>query len=173
MKKILLFLSIMATVGITTRAKAQASCPIITNFLVVPEGAGNWHVEFNYENPTSGNKWVSVEVLCNSTQVQAPTGLNCFPAPVDGSVLFYSSAIFACPNIANMDIFIRSHTGNNCGGTVCQIQRSVAGSPLPVLFKSFDASKNNSSVSLKRVTATEVNNTGFEIQRRIGTGNWE
>jgi hypothetical protein len=46
-------------------------------------------------------------------------------------------------------------------------------SPLPVSFKVFSASRNNSTVSIKWTTASESNSLGFEIQRLIGAGNWE
>jgi len=44
---------------------------------------------------------------------------------------------------------------------------------LPVIFKSFTAKRNRSIVELKWVSATEINNNGFELQRQIGTGNWQ
>jgi hypothetical protein len=44
---------------------------------------------------------------------------------------------------------------------------------LPVTLKSFVAKRNRSTVELKWITATEINNTGFEIQRQIGTGSWQ
>jgi hypothetical protein len=46
-------------------------------------------------------------------------------------------------------------------------------SPLPVSFKLFTASRNNSAVLIKWTTASETNNLGFEIQRLIGGGNWQ
>jgi hypothetical protein len=44
---------------------------------------------------------------------------------------------------------------------------------LPVTFRSFAAKRNHSSVELKWVSATEINNSGFEVQRQIGTGSWQ
>ncbi len=46
-------------------------------------------------------------------------------------------------------------------------------SPLPVNFRSFTASRSNSAVAIKWTTASESNNLGFEIQRLIGSGNWQ
>ncbi|MCK9210112.1 MAG: T9SS type A sorting domain-containing protein [Ignavibacteriaceae bacterium] len=43
---------------------------------------------------------------------------------------------------------------------------------IPVELSSFSASVNNSAVSLQWQTATEKNNKGFEVQRKIGT-KWE
>ncbi|GEM_PF-819980 len=45
-------------------------------------------------------------------------------------------------------------------------------SALPVTLKSFTASRNRSHVTLKWETATEINNSDFELQRKIGYGNW-
>jgi type IX secretion system substrate protein len=45
--------------------------------------------------------------------------------------------------------------------------------PLPVNFKSFTATRNNSVVIVRWTTASETNNLGFEIQRLIGSGDWQ
>jgi len=45
--------------------------------------------------------------------------------------------------------------------------------PLPVSFKSFTAIRNNhSNVQLKWETATELNNSGFNIERNTGKNSW-
>jgi hypothetical protein len=46
-------------------------------------------------------------------------------------------------------------------------------SPLPVLLKSFTARRNNSIVDIRWVTATEINSSGFELQRQTGINDWE
>jgi hypothetical protein len=46
-------------------------------------------------------------------------------------------------------------------------------SPLPVSFALFTAARSNNVVSVKWTTASESNNLGFEVQRLIGTGNWQ
>ena len=45
--------------------------------------------------------------------------------------------------------------------------------PVPVELTSFTATIVDNSVNLKWTTATENNNSGFEVQRRIGNQNWE
>ena len=51
--------------------------------------------------------------------------------------------------------------------------------PLPVELTSFSASVNTNNVSINWKTATEVNNNGFEVQRKVGDqksevrGQWE
>lgn len=60
--------------------------------------------------------------------------------------------------------FIVSYNGSPCSGEE---------GTLPVSFRAFTASRNNSVVALKWTTAMESNNLGFEIQRLIGTGTWQ
>jgi hypothetical protein len=43
---------------------------------------------------------------------------------------------------------------------------------LPVIFSNFVVSRSNSIVNLKWETATEINNSGFSIERNI-SGSWE
>ena len=45
-------------------------------------------------------------------------------------------------------------------------------SPLPVDFKSFSATRNHSNVLLKWETSTELNNTGFAVERNTN-GTWQ
>jgi hypothetical protein len=59
--------------------------------------------------------------------------------------------------------FVVSYNGLPCGEQ----------GALPVTFRDFTASRNNSVVALNWITSTENNNLGFEIQRLIGNGNWE
>ena len=44
---------------------------------------------------------------------------------------------------------------------------------LPVSFRAFTASRSSSVVTLNWITAFESNNLGFEVQRLIGSGNWQ
>lgn len=63
-------------------------------------------------------------------------------------------------------------TGNNCtGGGCASTITSIGGAPLPVIFSSFNTSRNNSLVILKWETATEINNKGFFIEKSIN-GDW-
>ena len=45
--------------------------------------------------------------------------------------------------------------------------------PLPVQFTSFTALRNKENVALKWVTATELNNKGFYVERKSGNGEWQ
>jgi len=73
-------------------------------------------------------------------------------------------------NLAGHHLELSFKIAYNFGGSLvpCGSQ-----SPLPVNFKSFTASRNSSTVSIKWTTASEANNFGFEIQRLIGSGDWQ
>ncbi|NCU05331.1 MAG: T9SS type A sorting domain-containing protein [Chitinophagaceae bacterium] len=45
--------------------------------------------------------------------------------------------------------------------------------PLPVTLKNFNAAQRSNKVSLTWETATELNNDGFEIERRVGNGAYQ
>jgi len=45
--------------------------------------------------------------------------------------------------------------------------------PLPVSFYSFSAVRKNNNVILKWTTVSEINNKGFEVQRKIGYSDWQ
>ena len=60
------------------------------------------------------------------------------------------------------------------GGQVVILIPSTQCAPLPVTFKSFHANRiNRTNVALKWETATELNNSGFAVQRNMGAGVWE
>jgi type IX secretion system substrate protein len=73
-------------------------------------------------------------------------------------------------NLAGHHLELSFTIAYNIGGilTPCGLQ-----SPLPVSFKSFSVSRNNSTVFIRWTTASESNNLGFEIQRLIRAGDWQ
>ena len=53
-------------------------------------------------------------------------------------------------------------------------ERPLISTPIPVELTSFTANYNGSAVTLNWTTATETNNKGFEVQRKIGSqANWD
>ncbi len=66
---------------------------------------------------------------------------------------------------------------NNSSATNINNHTEVLNNPaLPVELTTFSAKTNGSSVELKWQTATEINNLGFEVERRVKdqtTGNWK
>ncbi|TMI93237.1 MAG: T9SS type A sorting domain-containing protein [Bacteroidetes bacterium] len=65
-------------------------------------------------------------------------------------------------------------TGVAAGGTVVILIPSTLCAPLPVTFKSFNATRvSRANVALRWETASEVNNSGFAVQRNMGAGAWD
>jgi hypothetical protein len=58
--------------------------------------------------------------------------------------------------------FVFYNGGVPCGSNI----------PLPISLRTFTATRSNSMVLIKWITATEINNAGFEVQRLVGNGNW-
>lgn len=78
-------------------------------------------------------------------------------------------------NINQDLILVATITGGVAdGGQVVIVIPSTLCAPLPVTFKSFNATRvSRTNVALKWETATEVNNSGFAVQRNMGNGVWE
>ena len=79
--------------------------------------------------------------------------------PADGGVTVHFNSNFA--NITAITI-----TRSGGGSTFFLIDNVALQAVLPVELTSFTASTNGSSVTLNWHTATEMNNYGFEIERR-------
>ena len=58
-------------------------------------------------------------------------------------------------------------------GCLQPISRIQLCSTLPMTLMSFTATRNSSMVNLKWTTSSEQNNSGFNIERILGNGNWE
>ena len=75
------------------------------------------------------------------------------------------------------DLYAVSFTDSNSGtavggnGTILRTNNG-GGVYLPVELISFDVIYSNSSIKLKWLTATELNNHGFEIERSLDKTNW-
>lgn len=76
----------------------------------------------------------------------------------------------------NQDLLILTNITSDGASGAAQltvIPTTLCG-PLPVTFRTFTASRlNSSNVSLRWETSTEINNSGFAIQRNMGKGVWE
>jgi hypothetical protein len=57
--------------------------------------------------------------------------------------------------------------------TLCGYRMYASSTPLPVEFMSFEAENNEAAVDLIWVTAMELNNNYFEVQRSVDGENWE
>ncbi|MDZ4796399.1 MAG: T9SS type A sorting domain-containing protein [Bacteroidota bacterium] len=174
MKKgiILLFAIIACTYN---SLKAQAACPIIvkTTFRIITSGVNPClrTVSFDFINPTSGNKRINLTIT-----VSGVTVINtCIDATgMIGIQRNYTSSPFIVCSLSELEIAITPYTGNDCLGPCAPPIKSIGGSPLPVLFASFDASRSNANtVQLKWATVTETNNKGFSLERMTNGNSWE
>jgi len=176
MKKIftyLAFLFIILTQKFT--AFSQASCPdiVITSFKIITDPLNSClkKVSVDFVNPTNGAKSMGIKVVCGSTTVLTECHDASGQSGVQRNIV---SAQFICCNLAQLNIEIAGYTGNStCLGTPCITKLSIAGSPLPVYYKSFTATHGKSAVDLKWTTSFEQNNRGFEMQKQSAGGIWE
>ena len=80
-----------------------------------------------------------------------------------GSLIDISTGADVC---ADAIIINGTYSG---GGTICQ-------GPLPVLLSSFTSSVNKNNAALSWITEAELNNSGFDIERRVtlsGAEEWQ
>ncbi len=73
---------------------------------------------------------------------------------------------------STFSIFVVARAGNNDFENVLLLENSCTKNTLPVNFKSFTATRSNSTNNLKWTTSTEINNKGFYVQR-FYNGQWE
>lgn len=150
------------------------SCPrICLEGIVTPNNPGvSWDITLRYYNPTNGVKSIRILIKCG-TDVLVD---QCMDAGTAKDVQWFKTyTAVPCTNLSILEISLTPFTGNTtCLGTACgPTETSVGGAPLPVMFKSFTAVRIKSNVLLKWETASEEKNKGFDVQRFIGSGNWE
>lgn len=95
-----------------------------------------------------------------------------FMKPYDGTandfaVVPGSSVKFTCEIFDNEGA---THWQNGFDATVYTLDFSAI--PVPVELVSFNANVNKGIVNLQWATATEINNQGFEVQRKFGSNNF-
>jgi hypothetical protein len=171
MKKFLLSVILLASLGMATRTSAQCNgaSVSITNFVVSPSGNNiNWG--FNWEF-VQGNASIEVVFFCNG--VQNGTLVPCLPRLKDSAAgLHPVSGSFSTTCSGTVRVEIRVWSSPTCGGTFCAIFREISHASLPVSFKTFTAIRSGTRVNIKWETAWEQNNTGFAIERNAG-GEWQ
>ena len=151
-----------------------SSCPKIcqNSLIVAPAAPGFWDITFRYYNPTNGAKGITIVIKCGTTVLVN----QCMDASTAKDVQWFKTYTnVPCSLLADIEILLTPYTGGSvCGGSACgPTERSTGGGPLPVKFKSFNATRNKANVLLKWETASEENTRGFDVQRLVGTGNWE
>src|SRR5206468_1466834 len=145
-----------ARVSFTHPLASALSAPVILSVTdlqgnPVVDGKGKAiNVRFVWESGTSGNR--------PSTTVLA---YYCYYS--DNGNLFNGSGAH----------YLISIQYPNSSTQVCDVINTPP-STLPVLLTSFTAKRNNASqVSLNWQTAQELNSSGFEVQRQIGSTSWQ
>ncbi|NWG29627.1 MAG: T9SS type A sorting domain-containing protein [Ignavibacteriaceae bacterium] len=120
------------------------------------------------------------------TGITGQTQFNNRVARIDNSPLTHRLGRFSVTGITNpngfMDlqwvtgsIIVRTiDTSNpwNESPTIVHLD-PISNAPLPVELTSFTATYKNSAVTLNWQTKTEVNNYGFNVERRINEGEWD
>lgn len=92
---------------------------------------------------------------------------------IPGSSLTIGGTIPTVNGGQDILLLVTLTTGVANGSTFLVIP-SAPCAPLPVTFKSFNAARiSRTNVTLKWETATEVNNSGFAVQRNMGSAGWE
>lgn len=131
---------------------------------------GTFSFRFIFIKNSSGAKSIEAVIECGGTQViNSCIDLTAIPSGVQ----YYKSFTFPCASLSLIKVTLTPHTNGSCGGTICgAVLISIAGGPLPVSFKSFAATRNHSNVAVKWETASEINNSGFAVERN-NNGTWE
>lgn len=176
MKRILLYSVLLFAICISSkRTIAQSSCTqiILDSFRIHTDAVNPClrNVYVAYTDPSSGSKSTRITITCGGTTVLD----TCYNTALHthGSIASFQTSNFTCCDISTLKIVIACYTGNViCLGTPCLTLISVGGGALPVYFKEFNANREGSAVDLQWTTASEENNRGFEVDRKIGNGDW-
>lgn len=148
MKKVITFLIVACLVELSVRAQ----CLVIDTSLTSC-GGNQWTFHICTQNPTGGNKRVSVTGSSGCIN-------ECFNATqnVCKNYTFYSNV--------RPSITVLVYTGTQCSGTPCVPQ------VLPVSLASFTLSKSGSSIIIKWETASEQNAKEFSVERSLDGEHW-
>jgi hypothetical protein len=74
------------------------------------------------------------------------------------------------PSGSQFGVWVVAVAGTNTYNNILLIENTC--SILPVVFESFNVTKNQSTVQLKWTTDKEENNAGFYVERKMGTDTW-
>ena len=156
----------------------EIPCPTVEAVVelntTVSGGSCSSTVSFYVTNDVANNnpKGIRIEAYCGLPSASTLLVSQCFIAPTPGNTYFTES--FPCCTTADVTIRVVRFTASNgnCQGGTCTKDFVKPRIVLPVTFKSFNAARNRSNVSLKWETASEQTNSGFAIERNT-RGNWE
>lgn len=84
-----------------------------------------------------------------------------------------SSSVFGVGSLSASGSVSISSPASMFGSGSCIAPQCISGAALPVELISFNANVNGDEIDLKWITATEINNSYFTIERSSDTKNWE
>ena len=173
MKKFLFIALIAALFGISSKVNAQCSGAnvLITN-VSVNQTVTHYVYQFNWTY-IQGNASIQVRFRCGGVFTYDAL---CIPKLTDSTAgqhfvkdSFLISAVPVCNAPALKEVVIGVWSSSNCNGTFCPQSQNIT---VPVVFSSFEAKRNKSAVTVTWSTSSELNNSGFAIERNVN-GNWE
>jgi hypothetical protein len=176
MIRILLYSVLLFAICIAAKqTSAQSSCTqyVIDSFNIITSKTSpcTRAVHIVYWDPSAGAKSTMITATCGTTTVFS----QCYNTSIKtkGDTVKLTTGTFICCDLSTLTIKVAAYTGDStCHGTFCYALFSVGGAPLPVYFKNFTATRQDGIVLLQWSTATEENNRGFQVERKIGNGNW-
>jgi len=128
--------------------------------------------------PGAGSPYpITYNVITDNSPFGSP--INPVPGPED--VQFTSGTYdngdglnkFTVPALVSQTAyFINASNAAGCFSATIYVP-APACATLPVNMKAFTATRKNAAVDLVWVTSTELNNSGFEVQRQYGSGGWQ
>lgn len=159
---------LLAVFGIAHTSNSQ-NCGQIVDFRSDMIDNGNGTTTYNFEidiqATSGGSKSVNVTISCpNNTFVQN----SCHESFATlTTVSFGPFTVPTCTGAITLNW--TGHSNANCGGTTC----ASGVQSLPVEYVFFDAKLKEKDVELSWVTASEINNEGFEIQKSSNAFEWQ
>ncbi len=174
MKRILPFLFSSVSFLISYHSNAQCTEIVRPTFHIITDGSNPClrSVTFDYIPKNNGRAGISLTVTVNGSTVISECISFQHMKDIQTN---YTSAEFTACNLLLVEVSITPFNGNQCqsAGNGCSPTLfSSGGAPLPVLFSGFSVTRNRNLVTLKWETATEINNSGFVIERN-SNGDWQ
>lgn len=172
MKKFLLSSVLMLVFAAVSVSKTNAQCASVLSqaFSSIVSGS-NVTYSFSITFP-QGNASASVKFYCPDGTL---LGTVCYANRGAATLPFTQSyPIGSCSVSGQYYITVQAYTNPNCGGNACGslVQIPTPG-PLPVTLANFNAAQRSNKVTLTWETTMELDNDGFEIERRIGAGAYQ
>jgi type IX secretion system substrate protein len=112
---------------------------------------------------------VTIRIFLDANFDSIPDGAALF-APAVHTTIAQAATVFGPLPDANADYIVSYQTNRGCFDRQEILTNACA--TLPVNLKFFNATRANTNVDLVWATATEENNKGYYIQRKIGAGAW-